>query len=216
MACLIVAIVVYGFSFAIKDNLLFPSVPRPTVLYAHALVFAAWISVFLFQASLVRSGQVRLHRRVGLAALFLGALVTILGVATAFAMARFHAAQGDLSAVQSLPVPLWDMVSFTSMFVLAAALRKRPEHHRRLMLLATISLTAAAFGRMPAFDHAEWFYAGVDALILVAVARDLVVDKRVHVVYRIGGPAIVAGQLLAAYTRWSHAWLSFSSTIFGS
>jgi hypothetical protein len=49
-----------------------------------------------------------------------------------------------------LIVPLWDMVVFTTAFALAVYFRKKPEYHKRLVLIATCALTAAAFGRFSA------------------------------------------------------------------
>jgi hypothetical protein len=54
--------------------------------------------------------------------------------------------------------------------------RDRPEFHRRLMLIATCELTAAAFVRFPQVFHSwPWFYAGVDLLVFLGVLRDLIV-----------------------------------------
>lgn len=83
------------------------------------------------------------------------------------------------------------------------------------MFVATCILTAAAFGRMPVLDHAEWFYSGVDALILIGAARDLAVGGKVHVVYRYALPAVVCGQLLTAYVRWTPGWLKLAPALFG-
>jgi hypothetical protein len=106
------------------------------------------------------------------------------------------------------------MLSFTPAFVLAAVWRKRPEFHRRLMLVATSALTAAAWGRMPALDHAEWFYVGVDGLVAIGAMRDLIVTGRVHVVYRFALPMLITGQLLLAWVRWSPGWLALAPTLF--
>jgi hypothetical protein len=214
MALAIAVIVAYGFSFTVRDNLLAPASPRPSVLYVHAAVFSAWLLLFAIQAALVLSRRVDLHVRLGRAGLVLGGLVSVLGVATAFAMARFHVAHGETDVAESLPVPLWDMVCFTTCFVLAAVLRRRPAWHRRLMLLATIALSAAAFGRIPLLDHAEWFYSGVDALIIVAAVRDRWAEGRVHPVYRAALPAFVVGQAIVASVRWSPGWLAFAATLF--
>jgi len=82
------------------------------------------------------------------------------------------------------------------------------------MFIATCTLTGAAFGRMPVLDHAEWFYSGVDALILVGAVHDLAVNGRVHIVYWYALPAVVCGQLLTAYIRWTPEWLSLAPTLF--
>ena len=41
------------------------------------------------------------------------------------------------------------MTSFTVLFWLAIYWRKKPEFHRRLVLIATCALTSAGFGRWP-------------------------------------------------------------------
>ncbi len=63
-------------------------------------------------------------------------------------------------------------------------------------------------------DHAEWFYAGVDVLILIGATRDLAVSRKVHVVYWYALPAVVCGQLLTAYVRWTPAWLKLAPVLF--
>lgn len=87
------------------------------------------------------------------------------------------------------------MVAFSVPFGLSMHWRKKPELHRRLILIATCSLTAAAFGRFPStlMPH-HWFYAGVDFLLLLGVLRDLVVTKRVHPVYVYALPLLALGQ----------------------
>jgi hypothetical protein len=113
-------------------------------------------------------------------------------------------------------VPLWDMVAFTSAFVLAFAFRGRPELHRRLMLVACCALTAAAFGRFPNAQFADnWFYAGVDALVLLAASRDLVTSRRVHPVYLCALPLLILGQTAAMSPRVRHspAWQGFAGAL---
>ena len=54
MSLLIPAVVAFGFSFTIRDNLLHPAIPRPRILYLHAAVFSGWLVFFLVQSILVR------------------------------------------------------------------------------------------------------------------------------------------------------------------
>ena len=164
MALVMAAVVLYGFSLTIGDNLLHPSYPRPWILYLHAAVFSAWVPFFILQTALVQSHRVDLHRRLGQWGLIHGAAIPPVGVATAVVMARVHLLHGEPDAAAFFPVPLFDMAAFTIAFTFGAYWRRRPEYHRRLMFMATCALTAAAFGRLPALDHAEWFYAGVDGL----------------------------------------------------
>ena len=89
MSLLIVAVVVYGFSFTVNKNLIHPPVPRPWILDVHATVFSVWPIFFILQSTLVRSRKVQWHRRLGLFGVGLGALIPIVGVSTAVVMGRF-------------------------------------------------------------------------------------------------------------------------------
>jgi hypothetical protein len=117
-------------------------------------------------------------------------------------MARFNRDQLHNAGAESfLIVPLFDMVCFAATFGLAIYWRKKPEFHRRLILIATCALTAAGFGRFPEnILPRELFYAGVDALILLGVIRDWLVNRRVHTVYRYVLPAFVVGQAFVIFT----------------
>ncbi len=208
-----IAIVAYGFSFTIGNNLLHPSSPRPRILYVHAAIFVSWLLLFLAQATLIRARQVRLHRAIGRYGIALGSVLPIVGVWTALAMTRWRLQHGSSDADAFLVVPLSDMVIFTGCFAAAVLLRRRPDYHRRLMFAATAALTGAGFGRFPAsLVPDNWFYAGVDLLILLAIARDLVVMRSVHVVYFFVVPIAVAVQLSAMliFVKAAPWWLDFA------
>lgn len=208
MALLMVVVVFYGFSFTVGDNLIHAAVPRPTVLYVHAATFVAWLGMFTLQSALIRSRNIRLHKQLGQAGVVLGCAVFVLGLATIVAMARFHARY----VVPGAPppgfaaIPLNDMAAFAGCFGAAVLLRRKPEYHRRLMLMATAALTAAGWGRFPQIPD-TMFYLGVDGLIMLGVARDLFVMRRVHRVYLYVLPAMVAGQIAALAVAISQpAW----------
>jgi hypothetical protein len=211
--------VVFGFSFTIDRNLIHPAIPRPRILYLHAAVFSGWLLFFLFQSILVRSRHVSWHRRVGWFGAGLGAVIPVLGTATAIEMAHFNGAQLHQTHVEAdLMIPLWDMVAFTAAFGLAIAWRKRPDAHRRLVLVATCALTAAAFGRFPAYLlNPTFFYAGVDLLVAFGALRDWIVDRRIHPVYLVALPMLILGQTVVVYTNLHDLryWLAIAHAILG-
>jgi hypothetical protein len=218
---LVLAALVYGFSQTISQNLLHAAVPRPPILWVHAGAFSAWIGLFLLQSALVRSRRVRWHRRLGVAGLILGAMIPPIGVATALVMARFDVVQGlrdQAYAAAHLSIPLNDMIFFASTLFAAAWWRKRPDVHRRLMLVATCLLTSAAFPRFPfiMITALRW-YPGVDALLLLAVARDLSVQRRIHRVYLISLPPILLAQPVAMWLFLArpHWWIQFAQHLIG-
>jgi len=219
MSLLIPAIVIYGFSHTVNENLFHPAVPRPTILWFHSAVFSCWVLFYLFQSALVRTRNVRLHRTTGWFGAALGAVIPVLGVATAVTMTRFkvHQLHQAGTAVFML-VPFLDVSCFATTLWLAVYWRKKPELHRRLVLMATCALTAAAFGRFPLNLMQEtWFYAGVDALILLGVARDLVVNRSVNRVNAIGLPVFAVCQFAVIHTiitapAW---WVRIANAIVG-
>lgn len=211
MSLLIIGVVVYGFSFTIDRNLIHPAIPRPPFLYFHAAVFSLWLVFLILQSALVRTQNVGLHRRVGWFGVALGAAIPIVGVTIAITMGRFNAMKLHQANTDSdLIIPLFDMMAFSTTFALAVFWRKKPEFHRRLILIATCALTAAAFGRFPEnLLPPIFFYAGVDLLILLGAVRDVIVIRTIHPVYRYALPAFIAGQVLVMYTDTHHSpfWL---------
>lgn len=219
MSLLIVAVILYGFSFTIGKNLIHPAIPRPWILYVHATVFSSWLVLFVLQSTLVRSRKVQWHRRLGWFGIALGTLIPVLGISTAITMGRFNAVTLHATdAEASLVIPLFDMVCFTGTFPLAVYWRKKPELHRRLMLVATCALTAAAFGRFPASILPGYlFYAGVDVLILLGVARDLIVERAVHRVYLFVLPPFILGQTIVTCMAYYSVpfWLRIAHALLG-
>jgi hypothetical protein len=203
MSLLIAIVVFWGFSRSIDEGLLHPAIKRPEILWLHGFVFSAWILLFILQSALIRVHRVKLHRLLGWYFAGLGAMIPVLGVATTrvvyrFDLAQLHVRPHELTG--SLITPLFDMFAFTVPFVLAILWRKRPEYHRRLILIATCTLTSAAFGRLP-HSHNPYlrFYLGVDGLILLGVFRDLITIRRIHPAYAWFVPPLFLLQLGAAF-----------------
>ena len=219
MSLLIAAVVAFGFSHTVDQNLIHATPPRPWILWVHGAVFSGWLAFFIFQSALVRTHHVKLHRRTGWFGAALGVLIPVLGIWTAIIMDRFQVIRLHLPVARIYPffsIQAMDMTSFTVFFWMAVYWRKKPEYHRRLVLIATCALTAAGFGRFPMIPHA-WFYAGVDALILLGVARDLIVNRRIHVVYRYSLPALIACQIFAVQIWLHHPawWVRITNAIMG-
>jgi hypothetical protein len=219
MSLLGAAVIIYGFSHTIDQNLIHPKIPRPKLLYFHAALFTVWLAFFILQSLLVRTHNVRIHRMIGWFGVGMGSLIPLVGIATAITMAKFDMTQLKMNnADADMIIPIWDMVAFTPAFVLAIYWRRKPEFHRRLQLIAICILTAAGWGRFP-----EWllppifFYAGVDLLILLGVLRDWMVNRKIHPVYLYALPALLAGQTAVMYANVhrSAAWMIIAHAVLG-
>ena len=218
MSILILVVVVLGFSRTIDTNLIHPAVPRPTILHMHVAIFLGWVILLILQSALIRTRNVGLHKLVGWYGVVHGIAVPAIGIPTTIVMGRFHVAHHDGEPIATLLIPFWDMVAFSVPFVLAVLWRKKPEFHRRLMLMATCALTAAAFGRFPPqiFPPAL-FYLGVDLLIVFGIVRDWIVNRQVHRVYKIGLPLLVVGQTIVMYLVATElpGWVRMAQRILG-
>ena len=218
MSLLILALVVSGFGRTVNANLIHADVPRPFILWIHSAAFSAWVLFFILQSALVRTHNVRIHRTLGWFVAALGVFMIPLGLTTAVVMARFEIHQLHKAGRELfLTVPFNDMLCFATFFALAVYWRKKPELHRRFIFIATSVLLAAAFGRFPFMIAHNSFYVGVDAVILLGVVRDLLVNRRVHTIYRIALPALIIMQATALYL-WLGApawWVGLSRSIAG-
>lgn len=208
MSLLLAAIVVLGFKRTINGSLFHPDIPRPFILWIHGAAFAGWVIFFICQSTLVRIHKVSWHRSIGWFGAGLATVMVPLGITTAIIMTRFDTMQLHQSGIDSfLSIPFYDMLAFGVCIALAIYGRTQPELHRRLIFIATCGLMAAPFARFDyLFDH-NLIYPSLDLLIVLGVARDLLVDRRVHKVYRYALPLLIVGQSLAVY-MWRHnpAW----------
>jgi uncharacterized membrane protein YozB (DUF420 family) len=130
--------------------------PTPIVL-AHGIVAAAWLLLFLAQATLVATRRTALHRRIGKAAPIIAALMIVFGYITVIEFARRgYDLSGDLGRaplppgippatgdqfVAGILAPLVGFVNFGILMAVGLWFRNRPEVHKRLMLLAVLSLS---------------------------------------------------------------------------
>jgi len=205
---LVAGLVVWGFHYTINDNLIHASPPRPLLLWFHGAAFASWVLFFILQSVLVRTHNVKVHRLFGWFGAGLAAVMVVLGFVIAVVMARFHwLVLHETGTDVFMSVPWGDMFEFGPCVALAILWRKKPEFHRRLMFVATCCLLDAAFGRNDYIFNHDLYYAGVDAVILLGVVRDLMVNRSVHVVYRVALPVLIAWQTFLIYLfRSAPAW----------
>jgi len=82
-------------------------------------------------------------------------------------------------------------------------MRRKPQVHKRLIVIATIGILGPAIGRIPRIGAMS--DAVLVALVLSVVAYDLVTRGRVHAATLWGGSALLAtalSQPLGATTLW--------------
>ena len=190
--------------------------PGPIVL-VHGAAFFLWLILFTVQVWLIRSRRQKLHRTLGLVAVVLIPVMVVLGIAANVMAQRAHFLAGQ-SQLNFMILPMIDMVLFGSFGAAAVLTRKQPSAHKRLMLLALISLLDAGFGRVLGpwlLDRIGdgfigfWLqmFLGSDLMIVAAMAYDLATRRRIHPVYLIGLPVFVTLQLASSAIYHAPGWI---------
>jgi hypothetical protein len=197
------------------------------VIHFHGMLFFTWTLYFAFQTWLAASGRTVRHRALGLIGVSLATAMTIFGFLAAVNAMKRSAAIGQTDAgIAFAVVPLSGILFFAVVFTLAVAATGRPETHKRLMLLAGISILDAAVARWfltflappgppgPPPVEVTIVPALIAYLLLVAaIIFDWRTRGRPHPVYIYGGAALVAVKLLNWPISVTPAWHSFAGGI---
>lgn len=117
--------------------------------HLHGLAFFSWIGLYLFQTLLVRKGNLRLHRELGIAGVALAGTILPLGLWQTVTSAGERQAQGLAQPFEFSIYNLVDILVFSVAFGWAIfEATRRIEWHRRLMFVAALNLFGPAFSRI--------------------------------------------------------------------
>jgi hypothetical protein len=219
MSLAAVATVFAGFARTYFLRSHFWPTPLPLYLHVHGLVFTAWIALFVAQTMLIATRRTDIHRRLGWAVASLAVVMVAAAVTAAILSGRRDVAAGhEDAALTFLTTPLLSMLVFLVLAAAAVYHRRRPEIHKRLMLLATISILDAAVARWPIalVSATPWaYFVLTDVFIVIAAAYDLSSRKRVHPVYMWAGLLVLAGQFSRDIVGRTAAWHAFGRHLIG-
>jgi len=140
------------------------------LVHAHGIVMSLWVVYFVTQVALIRSKNVKLHKRMGMAGIALAALVVVVGLATAYdAQLVRHSAPPGNDPHEFFILPVGDMLLFVVYFAAAIYYRKRPLEHKSLMLMTAINFAPAALFRIPVVpeNYTPLFAFGIPALMAI-------------------------------------------------
>lgn len=218
MSIAFIVTVFAGFSRTYFLRAYFNPQPLLPLLHLHGIVFSAWLALFLTQTTLVAANRTRLHRKLGIAGVVLASLMFIVGCGTAIIRAKVvDVPPGAPSALVFLTIPLGDMLVFAILVAGAFYFRRKPDIHKRLMLLSTISILPAAIARLP-FDFIQQygplaFFGLADLFIVPCLIYDIVTRGRPHRATVFGGALLVISHPLRLVIGNTAAWLAFANWI---
>ena len=193
----------------------FDTPPLPTLVHVHAAAMTAWIILFVTQTRLVAAQRTDLHRRLGLFGAVLIALIVVIGVLTSIESARRGLSPTDMPPLMFMAVPLGTVFVFAVLAGAAVFYRRRSDIHKRLMLLATLSILTPAIARIPwdAFRAMgpPLFLGLTDACVLAFVVYDTANNRRLHPAFGWGTLFLFASQPLRIMLAHTAAWTHFAT-----
>lgn len=212
-------LVFLGFARTYYLKVFFDGPPLGGIVHLHGAVMSIWFLLFATQAFLISNRKVSWHKRLGIVGVVLALLVVVTGTYVAIASAARGGGPPGLPPLQFLAIPLGDMLVFTLLAGLAIALRQRSDWHKRLMLLASLALLAAAIARIPVMSINQGgplvFFGLTNIVLLSCVIYDTAVNRHLHPAFGWGLTFIVAsqiGRLAVSGTDW---WLGFAQSLTG-
>ena len=187
--------------------------PFTPLVHLHGALFTCWVLFFIGQTSLVASGRVAVHRRTGIVGVVLAAAMVVAGVSVAIMSAARGSAPPGVDPLSFLAVPMFDMILFSTFVTAAVVKRRDKESHKRLMLLAYVSLLAAPVARLPGVLPLGpfGFFGLAFAFIVAGVVYDWISRGRVHRVYLWGGALLVVSVPARLLISATPAWKAFAT-----
>jgi hypothetical protein len=208
---LIAALIVAGFSRSYYFRPWFDMPTLSVLLHLHAAAFTAWLALFIAQSRLASTRRLGLHRKLGI----LGGVIALAMLVTTYACVveaiRGGGTIGGRPAWQFVAQSSVSITLFAGFVAAALALRRRPEWHKRFMLIATLGIIGPAVGRLlimlfgvPAARHATTV---LIVLLAACIAYDTFKFRRVHPAYVIGASVLLVAipfkRALVASQSWS-------------
>lgn len=228
-----VAIAVIGFMPTYFLPLVQGQFRAPPIIHIHGMIFFGWTVLFASQTWLVASGRTAAHRTWGmLGVAWATAMVFIVFATVAVRINILSAAGYRNEALAFSWVQIGGILLFATIIILAIVNVKKPETHKRLMLLGTVALLDAPIARWFLVFLAPPAAPGqivpppplfitippaliADLLIIVAMVYDWRTRGKVHPVYLIGGAAVLAYQLTRPLIGDTAVWQSIAAAIGG-
>jgi len=144
--------------------------PLPPIVHVHGFFYFSWMILLIVQPSLVRQGNVAMHRNVGLLGIALGTGVVIFGSIVTIIFTKRAVAASDPTVYGLMYISLLAVFGFGALLFLAIKNKSNAAAHKRFILLATTVLLIGGINRI--FGALGW---GFDASF-VYLPRYLTVD----------------------------------------
>ncbi len=228
------AIVLIGFAPSLFLRVAFETPPIPLYLHLHGAILTGWFVILVVQAWLIRTRNPALHRKIGPFAAGYGFLVVGgglmatfnavsrdmgLGVTFDLDMAEIDPALGSgISYLTFISGVVWANIVSVSTFAIllcsAIIWRKRTDIHKRLILIATISILGPALARISRLEilggeQGPFIPLALLSLLAIIVVYDIFTLRKIHPASLLAIALAIALSLIGTMVAGSEFGLEF-------
>lgn len=216
MAGVALTVVLVGFAPSFYLSAFLDAKPLSPLIHVHGFLFTLWPMLFLTQSMLARTGRIELHRALGVVGVVLAVSMVVSGylVATHRSPPSVGSPQLLLGATLMRAAVLgqiYQLLLFATLVMVAIRLRRNSGVHKRLMLIATISILPAAVARILRNVGIEplphlGFALTWGLMLLACVIYDVVTQRRLHPATLWGGLFVVLRHPLTFMLGFTDQW----------
>jgi hypothetical protein len=219
LAVFLFAMIVVGFWPSYYGPLVRGAAKAPIILHVHGVIFIGWMVLLIAQTAFAARGDLRTHRALGSFGIGYGAVVWLMGLLVSFVAPVLNVQSGRWTVPEAaafFPIPFGDMVLFGGYFLAAVLTRRKPEPHKRYMVMATIAVAFAAAFRLQALGVTIplavviWYVP-----LALCMIYDFRSTRRVHRIY-LTGAVVMAIALLRLPFGTSAVWQRIGVPMFES
>lgn len=231
----LLGILILGFAPSLYLRIAFENPPIPFYLHLHGVLLTGWFVLLVTQAWLVRSGNVRVHQKLGVFAAIYSLVVVAGGLMATFNFIQRAASIGigldtdvaeidpglgsGLSFLQFASGVVWANMASVALFAIftgtAVALRRRSDFHKRLILIGTISIMGPALARISRLEilggeQGPFIPLAMLSLLGAIWLYDLITLKKIHKATLLASLLAIAVNMLAFRIAASEIGLNFA------
>ena len=136
-----------GFGFDLR-NYFHEQPPVPKIVHVHAIATTLWLLTATALVLMVETGNVRFHRRFGWFAAGYATLIVVIAPWSELSWQALNLRTPGALPPQFLSIAFSGVICLTVLLPCGVLMRRNSAAHRRVLILATISISDAGFSRM--------------------------------------------------------------------
>jgi hypothetical protein len=206
-----------GFGFDLH-NYLHEQPPVPKIVHVHAIATTLWLLIASALVLMVETGNVRLHGRLGWFAAGFAALIVVIAPWSQLSWQAVNLETPGTLPPQFLSIAFSGVICMAVLLPWGVLMRRNSAAHRRVLILATICISDAAFSRMvslflpppTSFWGIYLFYEGGNVLLILLMFLWDWKHNRIMKQFLLAAFLVIAVGLAATGLYFNETWQAVS------